>query len=86
VDPQTRTRNVYAHGRTAHSVALVATALGDTDDANAALIAAAPQLLAALEDIFKWANDNGRIFSFRADSDGGVVSRARAAIAQAKGE
>jgi hypothetical protein len=42
------------------------------------------ELTQALQDIFKWANDNGRVFSFKADSDGGIVSRARAALEKAK--
>lgn len=52
----------------------------DEDGANARLIAAAPELLAALETLVSWADNdperNGYDF----------VQQARAAIAKAKGE
>lgn len=52
---------------------------------DAALIAAAPELLEALQSVVIWADDNGRNFKFLAASDSGVITRIHAAIAKATG-
>jgi hypothetical protein len=56
-------------------------------NANARLIAAAPELLEALEGIVKLCDANGfdRIRVNREDKDGPRLSAAKAAIAKAKG-
>jgi len=43
-------------------------------------------LVSALEDVLKWGDDNGKKFKFSADSDGGVITRLKAALAAARGE
>lgn len=71
----------------------------DGSEANAHLMAAAPDLLAALEELMEWQNENAcrTLANLRAadddrchpfDAGGHVVAiyRARAAIAKAKGE
>ena len=54
--------------------------------ADARLIVAAHEMLAALESIIEWADDNGKRFKFAADSDSGVVTRLRSAIKNATGK
>lgn len=41
-------------------------------------------LLAALESVMQWGNDNGKMFRFAAESDSGVMQAIHAAIAKAK--
>jgi len=52
-------------------------------DADARLIAAAPELLSALRDVVDWLDDGNRILS---DSCAADVAKARAAISKATGE
>lgn len=55
------------------------------DEANARLIAAAPDLLEALQGVVKWADDNGRDFKFVASSESDSVMRILRAIEKATG-
>jgi hypothetical protein len=54
----------------------------ETNEANARLIVAAPDLLAALREWF--GDENAGLFSDRASTDA-AIARARAAIAKAEG-
>lgn len=54
--------------------------------ANTRLIAAAPAMLAALELVAKWADDNGRTFKLSVASDSETAQAIAAAIRAAKGE
>lgn len=57
----------------------------DRSDADAALIAAAPELLAALEEVLPYVNKDGYGYEFE-EGECPVCDRARAAIAKAKGD
>ena len=55
---------------------------GPRREANARLIAAAPELLAALKDVVGWVPGSSAFFT---DGSSAAVERARAAIAKAEG-
>ena len=74
--PQFGIYDEYGRGRD------IATIYGANAEADAALIAAAPALLAALVDLLTIANERGAMLGL--DEGGPVLDNARAAIAQAR--
>ena len=94
------TTHVNPHGHGCAQLVAVATTRADLNDgedghpersedeahANARLIAAAPELLEACEELVKWMDDSGmsRVNTAAGPSEYSVVRDARAAIAKAR--
>ena len=78
-----RQREATKHRAIADKLLAQADDTDDEDDANASLMVAAPDLLAALERMLAH-GERGNLYTARGE-DAEVVNQARAAIAKAKG-